>query len=228
MGAKKIRQPVAVTLDIRFRDEAPRLGLRKGLGKNVCGNVLAYIHDGANRAGDAIAFPFLHFIAGKIAIVQRQNGRYLRATAKMTRNGHVQLGRHEVGKIVNAQGCLMRINPLGLVRAIARPKRPKNEVGPLGHRELSEAVDAAMLALPISDANVVIVMGAGKARFFGLLRREKPSLAFRDGKKPGLRLLGRPFHDGKNSITATLPINTNITIFVVFVVMVNLSEINSA
>ncbi|OJV03518.1 MAG: hypothetical protein BGO12_09920 [Verrucomicrobia bacterium 61-8] len=170
------------------------------MGKKVCGNVLADIDNGANRAGDAIALPFLHFIAGKIAIVQRQNGRYLRATTKMARHGHVQLGRHEVGKIVNAQSRLVRINPLGVICAIARPKRPENEVAAVRHRELCEAVNAAMLALPVSDADMVIVMGAVKACFLCLLCRKKSSLAFCDGKKPGLRLLGRAFHDKKHSI----------------------------
>jgi hypothetical protein len=38
-------------------------------------------------------------------------------------------------------------------------------------------------------------MGAIKPRFFSLFRREKATLAFRNGKKPGFGFLERALHD---------------------------------
>lgn len=73
-----------------------------------------------------------------------------------------------------------------------------------------------MLTLPISHPNVIIVMSTGKARFLSLLRREKPSLTFRNSEKPGRRLPGRAFHNANNA-TANIPeININTTFFVIF------------
>jgi hypothetical protein len=69
--------------------------------------------------------------------VQSQNRRYLRAPAKTARDGHVQLGWHKIGKIVNAQSRLVGINALRLVVPISRPKRLKDEVGAFRPGELS-------------------------------------------------------------------------------------------
>ncbi len=52
-----------------------------------------------------------------------------------------------------------------------------------------------MLALPVSDTQMIGVVRPVESRVLGLFGREKAPLGFRDGEKPGLGLLGRPLHD---------------------------------
>jgi hypothetical protein len=49
--------------------------------------------------------------------------------------------------------------------------------------------------MPVAYTHMVRMMGAIKPRFFSLFRREKATLAFRNGKKPGFGFLGRALHD---------------------------------
>ena len=65
-GRKKKRgQLFAVVRNFLFCDESACSCLRKGLGKDFRGDVLADIRNGANRARDAVALAPLDFIPGE-------------------------------------------------------------------------------------------------------------------------------------------------------------------
>ena len=89
----------------------------------------------------------------------------------------------------------MRIDPLYMAFAIPRPKRPQHQIGAFRNRKLSQAENASVFSIPVAYTHMVGMMGTIKPRFFSLFRREKATLAFRNGKKPGFGFLGRALHD---------------------------------
>ena len=84
------------------------------------------IHKGPDRRSHPVPLSFLYFVGGKVIVMENQNGRNLRGAAKAVWNRHVQFRRHDIGKIVNAECRLMRVNALSLVIPVSRPKGPKD------------------------------------------------------------------------------------------------------
>jgi len=92
------------------------------------------------------------------------------------RHRHVQLRRHDVGKVVQCQRRRVTENPLWLVLTISRPELPDHEVGPGRRRELRQAVHTACFANPVTGSNLVRVDAVVVPSFAGLAGGKKPAL----------------------------------------------------
>jgi hypothetical protein len=194
---KEVRQFISIAFNVRARDQSSRFGLAKRLGEDFAGDFAADVDNGPDRPSHPISLPFLYLVSGKIVVVENQNGRHLRATAKPSWHRQVQLGRHHIREIVNAQSRPMRVGALDLIVAVSRPKGPKDQVWTFGHGKPSQSVNTPMFPLPVPGPHVISMMCAVETRILGLFGREKAALSFRDGEKSGFGVLGRPFHQQK-------------------------------
>ena len=112
----------------------------------------------------------------------------------MLGNRHVQLGGHDVGKLLKAQSRVVAVSALGNFLAVLRPKIPEHQIRAVGCRKLRQAIDSAMLADPISDADVVRMSFLAKSRVYGLLGGEETLLRFGGFVQPSLRVFEPVFH----------------------------------
>jgi len=83
---------------------------------------------------------------------------------------------------------------LGLLRSVARPKCPKDEIGPTSHGEQREPVDAAVLADPVPNLHVIGMGILGESSAFGLFGGEESLLLLGDLKEPSRRFSMRLSH----------------------------------
>jgi hypothetical protein len=70
----------------------------------------------------------------------------------------------------------MRIDPLYMVFAIPRPKRPQHQIGAFRNRKLSQAENAPVFSIPVAYTHMVSMMGTIKSRFFSLFCGEKTTV----------------------------------------------------
>ena len=120
----------------------------------------------------------------EISEMQNEHAGNFTISPEAFRDGHVQLRRHYVRKVVEAQSSLMAVDSLGGLFPIPGPERPKHQVRALASRKARQPIDSPMLANPVSHVNVVGMSVLGKARSLGLLRREETLLGFCGLVKP--------------------------------------------
>src|SRR5205085_12516412 len=70
-------------------------------------------------------------------------------------DGHMKFGRHEVRKLMQAQGCLMAVNSLADSLAIFRPQPPQHEIRPIVLGKFRKTVNSTMFSNPVSRLYVV-------------------------------------------------------------------------
>src|ERR1700739_1526549 len=121
---------------------------------------------------------------GYISEMQNEHAGNFAIPSESFRDGHVQLRRHYVRKVVKAQSSLMAVDPLCDLSSIPRPERPKHQVRPFASWKARQPIDSPMLTNPVSDLNVVGMCVLSKTRRFGLFRREESLLVLCDLVEP--------------------------------------------
>ena len=116
--------------------------------------------------------------------MEKKYTRDFTISSEAFRDGHVQLLRHYVSEVVNAESSLMAVDSLRDLSPISRPERPTHQVRALALREAGEPIDSPMLSDPVSRLNVVGMSILREPRSFSLLSREETLLAFRHLVKP--------------------------------------------
>jgi hypothetical protein len=99
----------------------PVNSLRQRLPNEVSLNLagLDQIEDRSERASVFVTGAGLHIARGQIFIVKHKNDGNLAIAPETPGNGHVELGRIQVGQIEKADGCLMAVNAFDLLFPIA-------------------------------------------------------------------------------------------------------------
>ena len=120
----------------------------------------------------------------EISEMQNEHAGNFAVSPEVFRDGHVQLPRHYIGKVVKAQSSLMAVDSLGGLSAIPGPERPKHQVRALASRKAGQPIDRPMLTNPVSRLNVVRVSILRESRSFSLLGREETLLRFRYLEEP--------------------------------------------
>ena len=77
----------------------------------------------------------LHVARRQIGIVEYENTGNIAVAPEVRWHGHMDLRRIQVRKFVEAKRSLVTVYTLGLLRSVARPECPKDEIGPISHRE---------------------------------------------------------------------------------------------
>jgi hypothetical protein len=108
--------------------------------------------------------------------MEHDNSRDIAVTPEVRGNGHVELGRVQVGQFIEAQGRLMTINAFDLFVPVPGPERPEHKIGPIRRREQRQAVDAAVFPDPVPGPHVVGMRIFGESGRLGLLRSEEALL----------------------------------------------------
>jgi hypothetical protein len=116
--------------------------------------------------------------------MQHEHARGFNISPKAFRDGHVELGRHDVRKVVKAQSSFMAEDSLGDLPPIPGPEGPKHQIRALASRKAGQPIDSPMFTNPVSRLNVVRVSILREPRSFGLLGREEAVLAFSDLVEP--------------------------------------------
>ncbi len=117
-------------------------------------------------------------ILGEISEMQNEHAGDFTISPEAFRDGHVQLRRHYVRKVVKAQSSLMAVDSLDDLSPVPGPERPKHQVRALTSRKAGQPIDSPMLTNPVSRLNVVRVSILREPRSLSLLGREETLLAF--------------------------------------------------
>src|SRR4029077_9106681 len=110
----------------------------------------------------------------EISKLQHEHARGFTISSKVFRDGHVELGRHYVRKVVKAQSSFMAEDSLGDLPPIPGPEGPNHQIRALASGKDGQPIDSPMLTNPVSRLNMVRVS----------ILRETPALACLVGKKP--------------------------------------------
>jgi len=93
----------------------------------------------------------------QVSAMQDESTGGLAIPAKVHGNGHMQLRRIEVREVVKAESGLVAVNALRLLVPVSGPQSPEYKVRMLFRWEQREAVNATMLANPVSGTHVIRV-----------------------------------------------------------------------
>ena len=104
--------------------------------------------------------------------------RYGPAPAKTGGHGEVQLGRHDVREVIDAEGGLVGINALELLRPIVISEVPSHHFTIFREMEVGQAIDAPAMAQPMAGANVIGMGIVGIPGLNRLLGRKEALLGF--------------------------------------------------
>jgi len=137
------------------------------------------IGDCVKRGHDTITFSLLDVARVKVCLMKNKHARHWRIAPESRRYGHVKLGRHYVGQLIQAERGLMGIHPYGTVVAAPGPQRPENELVLIRSWKPRQPIDTPTLTNPLAGANVVWVMRRNISTSASLFRCEIPTLRFR-------------------------------------------------
>jgi hypothetical protein len=121
---------------------------------------------------------------GEISEMQNEHAGDFAVSPEVFRDGHVQLRRHYIGKVVKAQRSLMAVDSLLGLSTIPGPERPKHQIRALASRKAGQPIDSAMFPNPVFCLNVVRVSILREPRSFSLFRREETLLVFSNLVEP--------------------------------------------
>ncbi|PIR19835.1 MAG: hypothetical protein COV45_09280 [Deltaproteobacteria bacterium CG11_big_fil_rev_8_21_14_0_20_47_16] len=104
--------------------------------------------------------------------MKHEHSGNLAVPTEFFRNRHVKFGGHDITGVINTEGGIEGINPLGFAFPIAGPERPKNILVIRLIREIGQAIDPAMLSSPMSMVDVIRMIIDPNPRRDGLTRRK--------------------------------------------------------
>jgi hypothetical protein len=142
------------------------------------------VEDRPKRPSELEALSGLRIALREIGIVKYENTGNIAVAPQVRRHGQMDLRRIQVRKFVEAKRSLVAVYTLGFLRPVARPECPKDEVGPIGHREQGESVDAAVLADPVPDPHVIGMSILSESGGFCLFGSEEALLPPGDLEEP--------------------------------------------
>src|SRR5258708_35176320 len=129
---------------------------------------LDQVENRPQRPSELDALSGLHVALREVCIVKYENAGNIAVTPEVRRNGHMELRRIQIGQIVEAECRVVAVYTLDLLMSIPRPECPKDEIGPIAHREQSEPVDATVLADPVPNLHVTGMGILGESGGFSL------------------------------------------------------------
>src|SRR5947208_1150384 len=152
-------------------DQTAVYGLLQRLTDNTPLNRACFdqVKNRPQRSSKLEALPHLHVGRRQVGVMQYQDPGNIAVAPEIRRDCHVELRRIQVRQVIEAERCMVAVNTLDFLVSVPRPECPKHKVGPIGHREQSKPVNAAVLADPVSDLKVVRMGVLGESGGLGLL-----------------------------------------------------------
>lgn len=151
-----------------------------------------HVHERAQGRRDAHAVDRLHVVILQPRTMQMENGGSRGHPPKAGRNGHVQSPGHRIRQLMQRQRCRVAERALRFAGPVVRPELPEYEIRPCRRRKPDQPVNAAALAYPVADPDVVRVRVVRVADLPGLPGCEVPALAFGQLVEAGLERLILP------------------------------------